>query len=104
VFQERSAGPVSMTVRYTARYATNGADEISYKSIAAKDDNTDAEGTIRIAPTAMGSRITLRQRVAPDTPVPRLVQSMIRSFIEREAAKAVEDYLANIKRELEQKA
>jgi len=101
VFKERSAGPVSMVVRYTTRYATNGKDEISYTSLSAKDDNTDAEGRIRIAPTATGARITLRQRVAPDTPVPRLVQGMIRSFVEREAEKAVDDYLANVKRALE---
>jgi carbon monoxide dehydrogenase subunit G len=103
VYQARSAGPVSMVVRYTARYATNGKDEITYKTIAVDRDNTDAEGTIRIAPAGAGSRITLRQRVAPDTPVPRIVQGMIRSFVEREAVKAVDDYLANVKRALEKR-
>jgi carbon monoxide dehydrogenase subunit G len=101
LYQERSAGPVSMTVRYTSRYETNGRDEISFESVAANDDNTDAAGTIRIVPTATGSRITLRQRLAPDTPVPRLVQGMIRSFVEREAEKGVDEYLANVKRALE---
>jgi hypothetical protein len=36
-----------------------------------------------------------------DTPVPRLLQGLIRSFVEREAATAVEQYLANVKRALE---
>jgi carbon monoxide dehydrogenase subunit G len=101
LFKERSAGPVSMTVRYTSRYETNGKDEITFESITAKDDNTDAAGSIRIVPTAKGARITLRQRIAPDTPVPRLVQGMIRSLVEREAGQAVEEYLANVKRTLE---
>ncbi len=39
--------------------------------------------------------------VAPDTPVPRLVQGLIKSFVEKEAGEAVQQYLANVKRTLE---
>jgi carbon monoxide dehydrogenase subunit G len=101
LYKERSAGPVSMTVRYTARYATNGRDEITFSSTGAAGDNTDAQGTIRITPTGAAVRVTIRQCIAPDTPVPRLVQGMIRSFVEREAAAAVDEYLVNLKRALE---
>jgi len=101
-YQPRSTGPVSMIVRYTTAYTGNGTDEIAFRSVGEPDDNTDAEGSIRLEPTSRGTRIRLRQRVAPDTPVPRLVQGMIRSYVEREAATAVEAYLAAVKRELEQ--
>jgi hypothetical protein len=36
--------------------------------------------------------------------VPRLLQGLIRSFVESEAADTVKSYLANIKRALESKA
>jgi hypothetical protein len=90
-----------MVVRYTTAYTGNGTDEITFRSVGGSADNTDAEGRIHLKPTAKGTRITLRQCVAPDTPVPRLVQGVIRSFVEREAATAVETYLSTVKRELE---
>src|SRR4051812_29443116 len=48
VYKERSTGPVSMTVRYTARYRGNGSDEISFEGISAADDNTDIRGQLRL--------------------------------------------------------
>lgn len=102
VYEERSTGPVSLVVQYTARYETNGVDEIRFEGIAAKDDNTDVTGLIRLkAAGADATKITLRQTLAPDTPVPRLLQGLIRSFVEQEAADAVKLYLANVKRALE---
>ena len=102
VFEERSTGPVSMVVQYTARYDLNGVDVIGFRSIDAPDDNTDADGEIRLECLAeKTTRITLRQEVAPETPVPRLVQGLIRSFVEGEAASSVEGYLDNVKRALE---
>jgi carbon monoxide dehydrogenase subunit G len=103
LYQERSTGPVSMTVQYTSRYETNGKDRITFETISAAKDNTDASGTIKLQAVGPDStKIVLRQMVAPDTPVPRLLQSLIRSFVEKEAADAVKEYLANIKRALEQ--
>jgi len=101
LYEPRSTGPVSMVVRYTTAYTGNGTDEITFRGVGAAADNTDAEGRIRLKPTAKGTRITLRQCVAPDTPVPRLVQGVIRSFVEREAAASVDAYLASVKCELE---
>jgi carbon monoxide dehydrogenase subunit G len=99
-FEERSTGPISMIVCYTARYDRNGKDTISYRGTGAPGDNTDVEGTIRIEPHGSGTRITMQQKVAPDTPVPRLVQGLVRSFVEREATAAVDEYLANVSRAL----
>jgi len=45
----------------------------------------------------------LKQTLAPDTPVPRLLQGFLRSFVEKEAAEGLKEYLANIKRALEAK-
>ncbi|MFQ5664947.1 MAG: SRPBCC family protein [Candidatus Binatia bacterium] len=102
LYKERSTGPASLAVRYTARYEGNGVDRITFQSEAARHDNTDVSGTIRLHPSGAGAtRIVLRQMVAPDTPVPRLLQSLIRGFVEREAAAAVKEYLANVKRALE---
>ena len=102
VYQERSTGPVSLVVRYTARYEGNGTDRIRFSGTAAKDDNTDVTGEIRLQSNgADATRVVLRQTLAPDTPVPRLLQGLIRSFVEREAADAVKVYLNNIKRALE---
>src|SRR5512140_2386513 len=85
-YQERSTGPVSMTVRYTAHYEGNGSDDIRFHGVGAADDNTDVEGTIRLAPVGAGeTRVTLRQTIAPDTPVPRLLQGVLRSFVQHEA-------------------
>jgi carbon monoxide dehydrogenase subunit G len=102
IYRSVSTGPVSMAVRYTSRYRLNGKDTIEFESIGADGDNTDVTGTIRLEPAGANStRITLRQSLAPDTPVPRLVQGLIRSFVEKEAAHAVERYLENVKNALE---
>jgi len=100
VYKERSTGPVSMTVRYTARYRGNGRDDISFEGISATDDNTDVRGQLRLAGEGDHTRITLKQRIAPDTPVPWLLQSLIRSFVEAETAGAARDYLANLRKSL----
>ncbi|MFI5365313.1 MAG: SRPBCC family protein [Candidatus Binatia bacterium] len=99
--EERSTGPVSLVVRYTARYEGNGTDRISFEGTAAKDDNTDVNGTIRLHANGDATKITLRQMIAPDTPIPRLLQGLIKSFVEREAAAGVRQYLASVKRALE---
>jgi carbon monoxide dehydrogenase subunit G len=102
LYAERSTGPISMVVRYTTRYQGNGRDAIDFQSIAASEDNTDATGAIRLQPAGpRATRITLRQTIAPDTPVPRLLQGLVRSFVEREATQAVRQYLENLKRKLE---
>ncbi len=100
VYKERSTGPVSMTVRYTAKYRGNGRDEISFEGISSEEDNTDVRGLLRMTPDGAGTRITMKQRLAPDTPVPWLLQTLIRSFVEAETAGAVRDYLANVRRTL----
>jgi carbon monoxide dehydrogenase subunit G len=105
VYEKRTTGPVSMVVQYTARYEGNGTDEILFKGTGANNDNTDVDGRIRLkATTPESTRITLRQLFAPDTPVPRLLQGLIRSFVEEEAAETLKQYLANVKRDLEGKA
>ena len=105
VYEERSSGPISMTVQYTARYETNGVDTIAFTGISAKGDNTDVSGEIRLhASGADATKISLRQTLAPDTPVPRLLQGLLKSYVEKEAAEAVKLYLANVKRQLEGKA
>jgi carbon monoxide dehydrogenase subunit G len=102
IFAERSTGPVSMTVRYTAHYAGNGTDEIRFHGVAAAEDNTDVDGLIQLAPAgADATRVTLRQTIAPDTPVPRLLQGVLRSFVQREAEGAVEQYLDAVQRALQ---
>jgi carbon monoxide dehydrogenase subunit G len=101
-FQERSTGPFSMKLQYTARYEGNGKNRISFESINATGDNGDCKGVLRLqASGAAATRITLKQMIAPDTPVPRLLQGLVRSFVESEAADGVKQYLANVKRALE---
>jgi len=100
IYKERSTGPVSMTVRYTAKYRGNGRDEITFEGISAGDDNTDVRGQLRLADQGPNTRITLKQRLAPDTPVPWLLQSLIRSFVEAETAGGARDYLANLRQAL----
>jgi len=102
IYEERSTGPVSLVVQYTARYQGNGNDEIRFEGTGAKGDNTDVSGVLKLrASGAEATKITLRQTLAPDTPVPRLLQGLIRSFVQREAADAVKQYLANLKQTLE---
>jgi carbon monoxide dehydrogenase subunit G len=102
IFEERSTGPVSMTVRYTAEYSGNGTDEIRFHGVGAAEDNTDVDGLLQLAPVGNGTtRITLRQTIAPDTPVPRLLQGLIKSFVQKEAETAVARYLAAVKHALE---
>src|SRR5215831_4903307 len=75
VSRERGVGPVSMVARYTARYEGNGVDLIRFESVSRGDDNTDVRGTIALEPAPGGAtRVTFRQMIAPDTPVPRLLQ------------------------------
>ena len=85
VYEERSTGPVSLVVQYTARYEGNGKDRITFESTDAKGDNTDVKGLIRLQASGEGAtKLTLKQMLAPDTPVPRLLQGLIRSFVEGE--------------------
>lgn len=101
-FAERSTGPVSLAVRYTARYIGDGTGRISFEGVGAADDNSDVHGEIRLEPQGgNATRVTLRQMVAPDLPIPRLLQGLLRGYAEREASTAVEQYLANVKRTLE---
>ncbi len=102
VYDERSAGPVSLSVQYTARYATDGKTTISFEGTAAPGDNTDVAGELRLQKQgAGGTKITLRQKLAPDTPVPSLLQGLIRGRVEKEANDAAGEYLTNVKRALE---
>jgi len=101
-FQERSIGPLTMMVRYTAKYEGNGKDLITFTSTAGKDDNADVDGTISMhAAGPKATKVTLRQMTAPDTPVPRLLQGLVRSFVESETSDAVKEYLHNMKKNLE---
>ena len=103
VYREVSSAGFGMAVRYTLRYRGNGEDSIEFESLAADGDNTDVNGVIRLEAIGREStRIVLRQTLAPDTPVPRLVQGLIRSFVEREAGHAVERYLEHVKHALEE--
>jgi carbon monoxide dehydrogenase subunit G len=105
VYQERSTGPVSMVVQYTARYTGNGTDTITFEGTAAGKDNTDVSGVIRLQSSgAESTKIVFRQNVAPDTPVPRLLQGFLKSFVEKEATEALKQFLANVKRALETSA
>jgi carbon monoxide dehydrogenase subunit G len=101
VFETKSVGPVSMNVQYTARYEGNGSDTITFKTFGAEGDNTDVEGTARLKASGDATKIVLKQMTAPDTPVPRLLQGMLRSFVDSEAEQTIKQFLANIKRELE---
>jgi carbon monoxide dehydrogenase subunit G len=104
VYEERSSGPVSMTVQYTARYEGNGVDKISFEGVNAKGDNTDVSGVIRLQASGTdATKISLRQTLAPDTPVPRLLQGLLKSYVESEAATALKQFLANVKQQLEAK-
>ena len=99
VSRERSAGPVSMVARYTARYEGNGVDTIRFESLPLEGENTDVRGVIALEEAAEAStRVRFTQTIAPDTPVPRLLQGLIRSFVQREAS-AVLGFLDNVRRE-----
>jgi carbon monoxide dehydrogenase subunit G len=100
-FEERSTGPVSLAIRYTAKYQGNGTDEISFESTGAEGDNTDVSGRIRLKAAGDGTKVVIWQRLAPDTPVPSLLQGFIRSYVEKEAGEGVRQFLANAKKELE---
>ena len=102
ISRERSAGPVSMVARYTARYEGNGVDQIRFESLSVEGDNTDVRGAIVLEKTAeTTTRVRLTQTIAPDTPVPRLVQGLVRSFVQQEAASAVRGFLGNVRQEVE---
>jgi hypothetical protein len=102
VSRERSAGPVSMVACYTARYEGNGVDTIRFESLPNESDNTDVRGVIALEEGVQAStRVRFTQTIAPDTLVPRLLQGLIRSFVQREAASAVRGFLDNVRREVE---
>jgi carbon monoxide dehydrogenase subunit G len=97
VYEERSTGPVSMCIRYTSRYTGNGTDEIRFETFGTGGDNTDVTGVIRLEQVGpRETRVRLTQNFAPDTPVPRLLQGLIKSFVQAEAEKAASDYLKNV--------
>lgn len=101
VFEERSTAGIAMTVQYTAAYKGDGKGVITFVSAAGKGDNTDVDGELRLTKAGSGTKVTLRQMVAPDTPVPSLLQRLVKSFADREAGATVKTYLANLKETLE---
>jgi carbon monoxide dehydrogenase subunit G len=100
-YEERSAAGLTMKVCYTAQYESDGKSRIAFSNAPGKSDNTDVDGELRLQKSGDGTRITLRQTLAPDTPVPALLQRLVRSFVDKEAADAAGEYLANLKRNLE---
>jgi carbon monoxide dehydrogenase subunit G len=104
IYDERSAAGLTITVQYTAAYEGDGKGSIKFVSKTAKGDNTDVDGELRLQKAGTGTKISLRQMVAPDTPVPSLMQRLVKSFAEREASATVKEYLANLKEALEAKA
>jgi carbon monoxide dehydrogenase subunit G len=104
LYEPRSTAGIAMTVQYTAAYEGDGKGSIKFVNAAAKGDNTDVDGELRLQKAGTGTKITLRQMVAPDTPVPSLLQRLVKSFAEREAGATVKEYLANVKEALEAKA
>ena len=103
VYEDRSTAGLTMTVRYTAVYRGDGKARIAFSGQAGRDDNTDVDGELRLQKAGTGTKITLRQMVAPDTPVPSLLQRLVKSFAEKEASTAVKQYLANVRKALEAK-
>src|SRR5262252_3308082 len=66
VSRERSAGPVSMVARYTARYEGNGVDRIRFESVPVEEDNTDVCGTFVLESVAdTSTRVRVTQTIAP---------------------------------------
>jgi len=104
VYDERATAGISITVQYTAAYTGDGKGSIAFVGKPARGDNTDVDGEIRLEKAGAGTKITLRQMVAPDTPVPSLLQRLVRSFAEKEASESLKAYLANVKKTLEAKA
>ncbi len=103
VYDERSAAGITMTVQYTAAYAGDGKGVITFKSTDANGDNTDVDGELRLSKSGDGTKIALRQTLAPDTPVPSLLQRLVKSFAEKEAGAAAKEYMANLKAALDSK-
>ena len=104
VYEERSTAGLTIKVQYTAAYDGDGKNKITFVSDEAKGgDNTDVDGELRLAKAGSGTKITLRQMVAPDTPVPMLLQRLVKSFAEKEASATAHEYLANLKEALEGK-
>lgn len=102
VYEERSQGPVTICVRYTSQYEGNGTNQITYKSVASGDDNADVEGKIKLQSKGPGStKITLWQMMAPELPVPRLLQPLARPIVQRETSEGLRGYLENVKQLLE---
>jgi carbon monoxide dehydrogenase subunit G len=102
VSKERTVGPVTMAARYTAHYEGNGVDRVTFESVTAEGDNTDVRGTLALERTAGGAtHVRLTQTIAPDTPVPRLLQGLLRSLVQGEATAATRGFLANVRRLLE---
>ena len=103
VYAPRSAVGISITVQYTAAYEGDGKGAITFKGADAKGDNTDVDGELRLSKSGDGTKIMLRQTLAPDTPVPALLQRLVKSFAAKEAESAAKEYLANLKQALESK-
>lgn len=102
VYARRQYGPVSMVPRYTSRFEGNGRDRIRAAATCAEGDNTEGSGSLRLQARGEAvTRIVMRQKIIPETPLPRLAQGLVRSFVENEARQAVQQYLSRVKEVLE---
>lgn len=102
-YSNDSQGPVTLQVRYTAKFIGNGKDKIRYFSSPTDgEDTAEVEGCVLIREIGPGkAQLTLRQELAPETPVPRFLPNLLRAYVQTEATAAVEAYLRNAKRNLE---
>lgn len=101
VHVELAAGTLRVAPRYTADYRGNGRDRIAFTPVRDPDDVLEVEGELRLAPGRRGgTRVELRQRLAAELPVPRLLRGRARSLGEREAGRVIERFLAGVREAL----
>lgn len=84
---------------YTIEYSNNGADALSWRSVAG---NMDCEGEIRVGAMPGGTSVVdYWERVAPDIPVTPLLAKLIKPIVRKELVADVTEYVARLQRRLE---
>lgn len=94
--EKAGVGSVSLQAVYGCRYVSDAAARTLTWSPLEGVGNTRVSGSWRIAPGPGGTRLEFRNRAVLSLPLPRLMRAMVAGFIQRENAKLIDGYLANL--------
>lgn len=94
--EKAGVGSISLQAVYGCRYTPDAAARTLAWAPVEGVGNTRVSGSWRIGLGPGGTRLEFKNRAVLSLPLPRLMRGMVEGFIQRENAKLIDGYLANL--------